>query len=341
VFDNDGTLARGAFVALAYRLGREAATGELVIRETLAEAELSRRPRPEALLYLRRGYLTSAQLEGQPAPLLSILREHGVIDDEAMQSSLAAVAAGGGPGGRILCNRGAISERDLDAALRRQAEVRLERLCAVAGTWRFDPHAPPPSPQKSARPFALAAWARRRVESRLDSQAALALTSELADRQLVLRRDLAPAPGDGDDTDRRILEALATPRSLAEVAAQTRAPRLRLLAFLAFLRAIGALDLRGGCGHSPPPHSAKPNGAPPEPIRARYSNARKAAASVLGVDPGADRETVKRAFRALARQRHPDMHPSADGERRRALQAEFARLTSAYHALSPRGGNSG
>ncbi len=314
----EGLLARGAFVALAYRLGRDGATGSLVIHENTAAGHRGETTSATHQLFLRRGYLTAAQLDGHSAQLFSILRDNGAIDDAELAASLAEVAAGHGPGGRVLRARGAISEQDLDCALRRQAELRLDRLVAAAGSYRFDPNAAAPSAQKSARPFALAAWARRRVETRFDSAHALALATELAQGHLVLRRDLAPE--DGDDTDRRILDALATPRSLADIAAAARAPRLRLLSFIAFLRAVGALEV--------------------EPVRPRVSPARREAGQLLGVDPAADRDTIKRAFRQLARLRHPDMHPSASHERRRALETEFARLTSAYKALTgPRGRN--
>lgn len=54
---------------------------------------------------------------------------------------------------------------------------------------------------------------------------------------------------------------------------------------------------------------------------------------VLGIPEGADDETVKRAFRALVREHHPDVSPSADSERR------FRELIDAYERLAvPRGG---
>ena len=54
---------------------------------------------------------------------------------------------------------------------------------------------------------------------------------------------------------------------------------------------------------------------------------------VLGIPEGADDETVKRAFRALVREHHPDVSPSADSERR------FRELVDAYERLAvPRRG---
>jgi hypothetical protein len=53
--------------------------------------------------------------------------------------------------------------------------------------------------------------------------------------------------------------------------------------------------------------------------------------TVLGVPPGADAATVKRAYRALARRHHPDRSREPDAE------ARFRELVDAYERLaSPR-----
>ncbi len=49
---------------------------------------------------------------------------------------------------------------------------------------------------------------------------------------------------------------------------------------------------------------------------------------ILGLPPGASREEVKRAYRRLAKELHPDRHP---GDPRRA--AEFRRVAAAYRQL--------
>ncbi len=54
---------------------------------------------------------------------------------------------------------------------------------------------------------------------------------------------------------------------------------------------------------------------------------------VLGVRAGAEVAEIKRAYRRLARELHPDLHPAATDEERRVLQSRFAEVTDAYRAL--------
>jgi hypothetical protein len=54
---------------------------------------------------------------------------------------------------------------------------------------------------------------------------------------------------------------------------------------------------------------------------------------VLGLPRGAGKDDVKRAYRRLAREVHPDLHPRASDAERRALQTRFVALTDAYRAL--------
>ena len=50
---------------------------------------------------------------------------------------------------------------------------------------------------------------------------------------------------------------------------------------------------------------------------------------VLGVERGADADTIKRAFRKLARQYHPDVNPGDKG-----AEAKFKEISEAYEVLS-------
>jgi hypothetical protein len=67
--------------------------------------------------------------------------------------------------------------------------------------------------------------------------------------------------------------------------------------------------------------------------RETASKATTRAWTVLGVPPGTAPEEIKRAYRRLARSFHPDLHPGATDDERRALEARFAEVTDAYRAL--------
>ena len=140
---------------------------------------------------------------------------------------------------------------------------------------------------------------------------------ELAGARLAIRPELAPAPI--DEPDRRMLAALAAPRRLDQIWPLARAPRYRLLAFLHFLRGIGALAVEGSIERIAPGLA--------DPRRAR-------AMRLLGVDDATDLDAIKRAYRRLARALHPDLQPGAGAERRQALERRFAEVTAAYEALT-------
>jgi hypothetical protein len=300
-----GRIQRGEFVRIAYQLGRTAATGELRLAEDL---------RTTHAIQLRRGYMTSARVDGHWAPLGELLRKAGVIDEALLQRSLEAVAATQTLQGRALRAAG-VPEAALEAALRRQAELRLEQLAAIpSASYRFAANVP--ATARGGLPLSLTTWARRHLEARVDAIKAAAILTELAGARLSLRKDLAPEPVDCDDTDRRILAALATPRRLDELERTAHAPRLRLCAFVHFLRSVGALDQRGV--------AAPIRSAGPGEVEARR---------LLGVGVSAGPDEIKRAYRRLARLCHPDMHPGAEGTYRRALESRFAGLTAAYRQL--------
>jgi DnaJ-domain-containing protein 1 len=75
------------------------------------------------------------------------------------------------------------------------------------------------------------------------------------------------------------------------------------------------------------PESDKPRAHEP-PVARRHTAAR-----VLGVSPGADASEIRSAYRRLARAYHPDLHPAASEDERRALSARFQAVTEAYRAL--------
>jgi len=212
--------------------------------------------------------------------------------------------------GAAICPDGELGKRGLVARLARAAAEP-----SIAATFEGGVAAYPPG---ALHQVALTAWVRSHLEAQLDGALAELLVRELTGSRLTLRAELAPPAL--DEADRRMLAALAQPRRLDEIWPLARTPRFRLLAFLHFLRAVGALDTSGlGAERSAPVRAVDPR--------------RVAAMRLLGVDDAADAETVKRAYRRLARALHPDLQPDADDQRRRVLERRFAEVTAAYEAL--------
>ena len=223
---------------------------------------------------------------------------------------------GGGPRPEVfVLRRGAMVIGDGELA-RRAAIARLARLAALdRATLAFAGGVAAYPPGAQAR-LVLAEWARRHLEGQLDGTLAERLARELAGIRLAVRAELAPDPC--DDADRRMLAAMARPRRLDQIWPLARTPRFRLLAFVYFLRGVGALEAEGVV--------AERSGR----VRA---DARAEACRMLGVDERADLDAVKRAYRRLARALHPDLQPQADEVQRRALERRLAEVTAAYEAL--------
>jgi len=202
---------------------------------------------------------------------------------------------------------------DVDT-LGRQASLTLERIASLEGALcTFDGGTAAYPPGAIQRQFSLANWARQHLERQVDSTRAQQLVSELAGVRLSVRPELLPDSTICDDVDRRILRAMEIPRRLDQIWPLARTPRFRLLTFLYFLRGVGGLHQVG--------------------VAARQPGNQSAAHRLLGVGAAADRDTVKRAYRKLARALHPDLQQNATAERRRTLERKLADVTTAYHEL--------
>jgi DnaJ-domain-containing protein 1 len=206
-----------------------------------------------------------------------------------------------------------------DDPLGRVASRRLARIASLQhADVHFDGGTSAYPPGAVRRQFAVAGWARKHLESQIDATRARDMVKELAGVRLVLRDELAPDASLCDKTDQRILDAMRQPRRLDQIWPIARTPRFRLLTFLHFLRSVGALTLLGVAA----------------PVREVTPPRRDQAHRLLGVSAGADRAAVKRAYRRLARALHPDLHPSADDERRRRLERQLCAVTDAYRELN-------
>ncbi len=215
--------------------------------------------------------------------------------------------------GAAIAGDGELAKKTLVARLARLAAEAALDLVFEGGVSAYPPG--------TANHVSLTAWARSHLEAQLDSARAELLVRQLAGMRLQLRPELAPEPA--DEADRRMLAAMAHPRRLDQIWPLARTPRFRLLGFLYFLRGVDALEVEGIVAE----RSAPTRIAPIDPRRA-------AALRTLGVETTADPETVKRAYRRLARALHPDLQPNIDDARRRTLERRFAEVTAAYEAVS-------
>jgi DnaJ-domain-containing protein 1 len=205
-----------------------------------------------------------------------------------------------------------VARRTLVGRLARLASVERLMLQFESGVAAYPPGA--------SHAHSLAAWARGHLESQLDGALADVMLRELAGIRLSVRVELAPDSSTCDEADRRMLAALAVPRRLDQVWSLARTPRFRLLAFIHFMRAVDALEVEGIVADRSVPTRA-------------FDPRRDAARRMLGLSDEADLEAVKRAYRKLARELHPDLQPEVDAAERRLLEQRFAEITAAYEAL--------
>jgi DnaJ-domain-containing protein 1 len=209
----------------------------------------------------------------------------------------------------LVLRRGYLMAADADSSSSRRTAQRLEELASLDDArFYFDGGVAAYPPGALLRQYNL--------EGQFDAAHAQSMLRELAGMRLTLRPELSPELAWCDEADRRILAAMAVPRRLDQIWPLARTARFRLLSFLHFLRAVGALTLGGVAA----------------PVRGPRS-AEEEAYRLLGVPAGADRETVKRAYRRMARALHPDLHSDTSDERRRQLERKLADVNCAYRRL--------
>ncbi len=228
--------------------------------------------------------------------------------------------------GAVVLPEGELAKRTLIA--------RLARLVAEGELGCVFEGGAASAPPGAQHLLGLAGWARAHLEQQLDGSLAESLVRELAGIRLSIRSELAPAPD--DEADKRMIAAMAQPRRLDQIWPLARTPRFRLLAFLHFLRGVDILEVEGIVAEQSAPIRAVGGrgGSAAEGPRGGIDHRRAAALRMLGVPDDADLDTVKRAYRRLARAIHPDLQPEANGERRRILERRFVEITAAYQALT-------
>jgi hypothetical protein len=125
-----------------------------------------------------------------------------------------------------------------------------------------------------------------------------------AGRVQILR---APHPSCLGQDERPLVAYLTRPHTLAEIDSAGLLPAPRTARLLGFLDAIGALE--------------------------QVSDIDATTYAVLELHEGASLEEVKRAYRRLARELHPDLHPGASADDLRDLERRFAEVSAAYRKL--------
>jgi hypothetical protein len=116
-----------------------------------------------------------------------------------------------------------------------------------------------------------------------------------------------PHPTSLGSDERPVVAFLSRPRTVAELDGAALAPADRTARLLAFLDAVGALAIEFAPGDSPYAALELPDHAPLDEVR--------------------------RAYRRLAFELHPDRHPGAPDEELRALERRFAEVSAAYRRL--------
>ena len=72
----------------------------------------------------------------------------------------------------------------------------------------------------------------------------------------------------------------------------------------------------------------------------REINASENAYKILGVDPSASDEEVKKAYREMAKKNHPDLVSSLGDEVRQAAEKKFQEINEAYELIKKQRGMS-
>ena len=152
-------------------------------------------------------------------------------------------------------------------------------------------------------PFHPAVLVRNHVEGRLPQDAGVEVRARARDEALRL---LFPPHASCLGRDERPIVAMlaAAPRSFAALDATGVTPPSRIERLVAFLDAV---------------HSLAVERTPWE---------------LLGLVEGASHEDVRKAYKRLARELHPDLHPDEDA---RELAQRFAVVSDAYRRLLPGG----
>jgi hypothetical protein len=186
-------------------------------------------------------------------------------------------------------------------AIRGEDRLRALLLASLDDTARFTDGA---RPQKrgACTPFHPAAQVRNFLDGRKLDPALWRARAGTGHVQLVVPPNATCVGVD----ERPLLAFLGRPRSLVEIDEAELCPRGRADRLLTFLYTVGALKFHA--------HSASPW-------------------ALLELQEGASPVAIKRAYKRLARELHPDRHPTASADDVRDLERRFAEVSAAYRRL--------
>jgi hypothetical protein len=221
-------------------------------------------------VYLARGLVVAAEVDGASPTLAEVLRRDRAADDELLRRSLLRALSSQRLHGDVLTTEFNVSPHIVGDALRRQV---IERLSVLD----------------------------RLIDARIGFRVAARAP----------RHSLAQAQWEG--TSRGAAGGPLKP--------------------LDFLHGRRRARERPDKSEKPETREACQTYETSQRHRAAYSESAHRAWRLLGLSPGAGETEIKQAYRRLARAFHPDGHPHASDDERRALQTRFAQVTDAYRAL--------
>ncbi len=252
-----GPLEPGGLPATVAKLAKSGATGCLEIEH---DGAVSR-------AFFRDGYSCGCLVFAGFKPLGVLLLEHGVIDMDVLEASLADVATKGRPQGEVLVEAGHLTEERLEYWLRVQQGERLRGLLAlVEGDSRFDAAVELPAWTKG-----LSIPVQREVRRVLCSESGQAhvdaLLADLGDEPIVGPTSVDPAFGLGEEESRFVESLTARSADVREAAANSGLPLMKARGVLATLACFGHLDtVKAATDRRGPEETAKAGPTPRESV---------------------------------------------------------------------------
>jgi len=332
-----GTFDEIPFPALLHHLHGLRASGVLALEDG---------NRKKKQIQLRDGIPIAIRSNLVNETLGELLLASGKITRDVLHESLLRVKRGEGLMGRVLVAMQMLDEEDLAVALHRQAEEKLLEIFAwSSGRAKFHPGT---RIKGSANTLALKQSPARLivggVRTRMPIQPIDRYLAERAPRLAV--RNESPFYRFQDvelgGAEHTLLERLDGTTTLGTLARGGETVRRNLFA----LAVLELIELRDAGAAAPRRAAAPPAPRAEEPARADAEGLRAELAAlaermrgldafgVLGVERGADDETIRVAYATLAKRTHPDRFAASGAAVRRLAEEAFAQAASAYEAIA-------